>query len=570
MIVAIEKDFNRVNIEGAVAKLAEYIMYGVRTSDGKVVNILDIPPALNGKRCGCVCPNPECGKPLIAKLGHGGKVPHFAHEASSGCAGSANESALHRLAKEIIEEELKTGNGRIVVPPIEISLDELGLDDIPYYVLSELPQKCEYRKATSLMYTNVSLEQWFSGFRPDVIIETLNCKCLIEICVTHPVDPPKVTKVEERGIPMLEINLKDFYENGACREELRELIITSATHKKWIVRPHKCEALEWGRKYYEGTSQIRQYRAKQAVKDEAARRRNQLFQSENYKAALKALDRKGADVFKTYLFYKETHEVPFYVNIPVGGEIIFKCDRRVWQGAIFNHFIYNRKPENKGLFVENIFRWMKKYQGFFEVDWSLVKGSNLLGNVVKTYLGYLENLGFLSDFNSYRKCYHIAARHTDTPPNKEYADALRAAIGRLGDKMFSPNVGEMIDEELKPYREDKRVQAQRAAEEWIAAKKAEEEAEAAARKEIEQRKNQERKEAQERAKAEEAEKEHRIRNQIQNEDYEQNDYIVLDENDRRWVRCTSCNKSFLSEEMQEYGGRNRMNKGTCQNCNRRS
>jgi hypothetical protein len=34
--------------------------------NNKIVHIDDIPDEGGGKRCGCVCPNPECRSPLIA------------------------------------------------------------------------------------------------------------------------------------------------------------------------------------------------------------------------------------------------------------------------------------------------------------------------------------------------------------------------------------------------------------------------------------------------------------------------------------------------------------------------
>ena len=45
---------------------------------------------------------------------------------------------------------------------------------------------------------------------------------------------------------------------------------------------------------------------------------------------------------------KYSPEIPFYCDIPIYGEIVFNCDRRIWQTTLFNKFIYNRKPSEIG------------------------------------------------------------------------------------------------------------------------------------------------------------------------------------------------------------------------------
>lgn len=66
---------------------------------GRMVSIDSVEKGLS---CNCRCP--KCNADLIAKHGSGVRHPHFAHKNDSDCQG-ANESALHRLAKQIIEEE---------------------------------------------------------------------------------------------------------------------------------------------------------------------------------------------------------------------------------------------------------------------------------------------------------------------------------------------------------------------------------------------------------------------------------------------------------------------------------
>ena len=70
--------------------------------------LLEVGEVQRGLACGCVCPDPLCGRQLVARQGP--KVAwHFAHygetaSRSIGCGGV--ESALHRFAKQYISESL--------------------------------------------------------------------------------------------------------------------------------------------------------------------------------------------------------------------------------------------------------------------------------------------------------------------------------------------------------------------------------------------------------------------------------------------------------------------------------
>lgn len=538
--------------------MAQYI-YGKLKSSGEIISICDVPKdRLQRKPWACICP--QCGTDLMARRGEI-KEDHFAHKPSStnndggfGCsAETANETALHQMAKEILLKEIETGPAQIVVPPVEFFLHEMGYDDFPHDVLKALPHKLEYQKATSLLYTKASLEEWGEGFRPDVIIETPNGAYLIEICVTHPVDAEKAEKAKRRGIPMIEIDLWDVYAEPISGEALRERILTSSAHKSWVVRPNDDAVLDWGHKYYKGNPLIREYHVEVAEKKKAERRRDELFQPDNYKAALKSLEDKRLIAVNSFWFNKLSKNIPFFVNIPIRGESVFMCDRRVWQGAIFDHFIYNRKPENHGVYLENIFRWIKQYQNFFEVDWSLVKGCSLLEDVIKTYLRHLFELGFISDFTSGNKHYTIRQTHSIIAPNQEYAAALMSAIIGLGEEKYSPNVGKLLSEKLEGYYAKRTAKALEAIAKADAAQKAAKEA-------ANQRKIQAQKEAQERARAE---KENELR-QAKEKILAGKPILIHDENGDRLALCTRCGKMTRARGMRYEAGS--AVKGICFDC----
>ena len=63
-----------------------------------MVHVDEVP---NGNECGCICPH--CKSALCAKNGGDGErmIHHFAHLSGADCIGAV-ESALHKMAKEIM------------------------------------------------------------------------------------------------------------------------------------------------------------------------------------------------------------------------------------------------------------------------------------------------------------------------------------------------------------------------------------------------------------------------------------------------------------------------------------
>lgn len=459
--------------------MAEYI-YGKLKSSGEIVSIYEIPIDRKlRKGWECSCPNPNCGIDMNARRGQW-KEHHFAHKPSihgpgsgngNGCsAGSANETALHKMAKQIIAKER-----RIAIPKKEILLKELNLG-LPSRIQKQLPESYPIQPAAVLICEDVRLEERMADFQPDAVVVAQDKTYLVEIKAWHETDLQKKEKVAKHGrYPMLEIDLSSFLDKPISREELRSLITSEDRLREWIYYPNEAELLEQARSFFEGFEIVKEYRIRQAEKERqereeqaqreraerleqekserAAKRREELFQPENYAAALHELKEVhySKEVFSKFWFFSDTNTIPFFINIPITGEIIFRCDRRVWQGAIFDNFVYKRSEEKRHLYVENIHRWLSKHQKIFEVDWPLLKGSRLLSNVIERYLSYLGSLGFLSDYNPRRKYYYVASRHTIIPQNQEYAQKLQAALRDLRSNKSSPDIDSLIRKELEPY-----------------------------------------------------------------------------------------------------------------------
>ncbi len=78
------------------------VPFGLNQRDGKLYTVDEVEGGLN---CGCVCPAPQCERPLVARQNVSRTIPHFAHYgepdgSTVGCG--AVESGLHRYAKQFL------------------------------------------------------------------------------------------------------------------------------------------------------------------------------------------------------------------------------------------------------------------------------------------------------------------------------------------------------------------------------------------------------------------------------------------------------------------------------------
>lgn len=154
--------------------------------DKKIVNISSVE---SGIACGCICPS--CGEKLIARKGKI-KVHHFAHQGNSECE-YGYQTAIHLAAKDII------ANNSVIL--------ERRLDDII----------------------------------PDIIINTSIGLIIVEIYVTHKVDNEKKKKIENLGIPAIEIDLSKY--KYFKDEDLEILIISEVKNKHWIYNQKVADAI---------------------------------------------------------------------------------------------------------------------------------------------------------------------------------------------------------------------------------------------------------------------------------------------------------------------------------------
>ncbi|MBE6664482.1 MAG: hypothetical protein E7602_08335 [Ruminococcaceae bacterium] len=321
--------------------------------DDKIVSILDIPLEERGLKCNCTCP--VCHEKLSAKLGAKNQH-HFAHAPNSNCDPNyATQTALHLLAKEIIEEEKA-----MKFPPYFIDFSETNI----YKTLSFEDTICFKQKFTEpyeiieskkVIFDSVFLENKLSSITPDIIGTVNNKHCLIEIAVTHFVDEEKEAKVRDLNLPMIEINLSNCIKNPLSIQDLKNKIIFDIDCKKWIFNPRIPFEIHKADEYYK--SKIEEIKAieKEEFESQCKVYSEAIISKRDNFSIVKLYDNLYFD--KDSPFYKKYQVPPFFLDIPIEGENIIHCDRRKWQLFVFMNAIANDSIDFKileNLFVHNI------------------------------------------------------------------------------------------------------------------------------------------------------------------------------------------------------------------------
>lgn len=215
------------------------IPFGLR-ADGLMVGAAE-PSLANGLACNCICP--KCKTRLIARNKGEHNRAHFAHEASPSVPGElivdevvpcsgAGETSIHRMAKQIIAGRFST-----LLPAVTAEMPPLQ-------------PRVLHRSLTDLWHklTNVRLEVWCEGFRPDIIgvydgqmsdglsrpFAVKGEGVAIEIVVTHPSGPEKVVKLQEYGLAAFEIDIsRERY--TATESSLGDIL--NEAPRKWLFHP---------------------------------------------------------------------------------------------------------------------------------------------------------------------------------------------------------------------------------------------------------------------------------------------------------------------------------------------
>lgn len=183
------------------------------SESGKMVSIDSVETGLS---CKCRCP--KCKEFLIAKHGHGVRVPHFAHHGDINCHG-AFMSALHKLAEQIVEEE------KAVMAPAYKEMRAQKLS----FVKTEFEQRNDR-----------------NDVQPDVVgVTDDELRWHIEIRKSSEVDDKKKDKLVESRLTCLEIDVKN---QELDEEKLKSFLLESTEDRKWINNPNYDLLIDLGKK----------------------------------------------------------------------------------------------------------------------------------------------------------------------------------------------------------------------------------------------------------------------------------------------------------------------------------
>lgn len=431
----------------------ENFYFAIRKDTGEPVHISyfsQLPDEEKGKyrglKCNCICA--ACKRSLVAKMGEV-KAPHFAHYVEKGTildcsAQKANESGLHQMAKEIVKESTY-----INLPAIEIEAEY----DLSRNVNDE--KQCEplhIKDKQTWHFLSAEVEKTCKGFTPDVYLHGEKTDLLVEIMVTHPVGDEKKERVKQVGLPMIQIDISDIYNDleGFSKEILRRELIDSVEHKHWIynsLRKKGIEQLERRNRELQGEleAQIRKEQERRIKENEEEHvskmwRDSVYYQLMNDKDYYRSCSEKLINDEQTLeeinnlgicdLKFSEVKDIPFYFNIPVFGQIAFNCDRRIWQAILFEKFIY--RQQGAKIQIKKVYYYFgEKYSDKFNsrfCDFSKehFPEDSFLRYAIQEYMLHLARLGFIDD--KFEELDADKEYLVLRPKSRQYAEYLKQAL----------------------------------------------------------------------------------------------------------------------------------------------
>lgn len=282
------------------------LAYGQR-ADGTIAHISEVPPGL---ACRCICPG--CGVDLVARKGDS-KEHHFAHRSSAQCA-HALESALHKLAKEVLHERRE-----ILLPEVSATREGRTLVTHP---------------ADVHRFDDAVLEQHLDAIVPDVIVRKGAHRLLVEMFVTHRCGPEKIELIRRMGLSCVEIDLRQISRRATRMEVERALLADAGRY--WLNNPK----LEQAATTLEG--QIEQEReearrAAQAASVENERRLDRLAQGIRRQMAKPPPSQPKSATPAARRTVK--HGFGDHLDQKLEGQECFRCSPGTWQAEVVNRFV---------------------------------------------------------------------------------------------------------------------------------------------------------------------------------------------------------------------------------------
>ena len=343
--------------------------------------MLHVSEVESGLACGCRCA--ACGGVLVARKGAINEH-HFGHHASQPCR-TAVETALHKLAKQILEERRE-----LLLPAVD------ARDRGRHFVL---------RKARTYGFDTAVLEQPLEGLIPDVIVTKGEHRLLVEIVVTHRCGLEKIERIRRMGISAVEIDLSKVPRDADAAAIEQALCVEAP--RWWLSNSKLGEAAA-------------QLKAKldQEEADAKARRERAAERERERVAALaaatqKALARPLAQQGRAFPARNVVEAAGYgrFIGLAVEGDGCFAAGREDWQGALLKAAVIDQAARGaapwEGLHTTEILKVVRLrpllrpgVRDFFGTAdeaavRALVPGFHAPYRVVEAYLGHLAASGLL-------------------------------------------------------------------------------------------------------------------------------------------------------------------------------
>jgi hypothetical protein len=324
--------------------------FGLR--DGELLHISEVA---SGLTCECRCA--ACNARLVAKKGDK-NTHHFAHYQEEECP-HALETALHFAAKAVLQQSL------------EIALPELIIrEQVHGEICGQQRTKSGQASVCDMVVKKidrVEVEKSLNKIVPDVIAYVDGQPLLIEIAVTHFIDSNKEQKINDIKINTIEIDLSGI-DRGIGFDSIRHVVVDSISNKKWFLHfneknvRHQLKLKLESELKQELDEVFRQEQAKKKIEEEQRKLKqdkqerirrvvdNCLKDAYQHLISNQQLELKYLqEILSQPLWLRSAsimdvslETLPEFLNVPVKGEYIFACDRRVWQSGLFSSLIYNK------------------------------------------------------------------------------------------------------------------------------------------------------------------------------------------------------------------------------------
>lgn len=378
-----------------IKKDVKNVFAAIKEHPDRIIHIASVDRSCDRGDTGkFVCPRCNCS--MGAKLGNHNQW-HFYHIVKTNeCdANLVNETALHKLAKNILEVSKS-----IRIPQYAIDAQKDANrnrsdpnQNEPYVGMNEM----------DFEYTDIKVESNMGGVIPDVILSDGKMNLCVEIAVTHYVDDEKRKKIKEKNLSTIEIDISNFANSDVFdQKELETYLLNNTKGKEWIY--HRKEGFFLEKLKERNRNYEKEYLELQKTIGNISKPLKKGNKPYRYESS--HINKDERTFFENMSWYKESIKlygcIPPYCDIVLKNEYAFTCSRSIWQMMIFNVFVINNTENNFSASDIYIY-FQKKYSNILNLDEMIIPNSyvdpqpdNLLGRAIMEYLGILVDYSFLS------------------------------------------------------------------------------------------------------------------------------------------------------------------------------